>query len=253
MGHRSLFAVTTILSLAVTGLPFAAGPAKAGDDHRRSAQISSSSSSDQRYLRDGGAVRISPVQQRRDRRSDDGALAPYGDSRPVGGIDRLTGDDVLEGLREDNLGTAPDNYVTGEREEFLEDGGSIEPAFGRDNGIRDDGIVVLRGNNTAGHWRHMVVRPVNLTSRGSFGFITSEVGSEPGTRGSYRPTSTRGFRDISSSRSVPSEPKIISVEDQRLDRRPIPASGIETIYAGGAKIIRIAEGYQAEAHPVGDK
>ncbi|ORE98553.1 hypothetical protein [Aurantimonas sp. 22II-16-19i] len=252
MGHRSLFAVTTILSLAVTGLPFAAGPAKAGDDQRRSAQISSSSS-DQPYLRDGGAVRIAPVQQRRDRRNDDDALAPRGDARPVSGIERLTGDDVLEGLREDDLGTAPDIYVTGEREEFLEDGGSIEPAFARGDAIPDNGIVVLRGNNTAGHWRHMVVRPVNLTSRGSFGFITSDVGTEPGNRGSYLPASARGFRDISSTRTLPSEPKIISVEDQRLDRRPMPVSGIETIYTGGAKIIRIAAGYQASANPVGDK
>jgi len=48
----------------------------------------------------------------------------------------------------------------------------------------------------------------------------------------------------------PSEPKIINIEAERLDRRSIGPSGIEVIQNGGAKIIRIAPGYgeSAERH-----
>jgi hypothetical protein len=43
------------------------------------------------------------------------------------------------------------------------------------------------------------------------------------------------------------EPKVIDVASERLDRRPIPPSGIEVINAGGPKIIRIAQDYDRTA------
>ena len=45
--------------------------------------------------------------------------------------------------------------------------------------------------------------------------------------------------------SFPSNPRIIDIEAERLDKRPIGPSGIEVINAGGAKIIRIAPGYSS--------
>lgn len=50
--------------------------------------------------------------------------------------------------------------------------------------------------------------------------------------------------------SFPSEPKIIHIDKERLDRRPIGPSGIEVISAGGAKIIRIAPGYSSTGRRV---
>ena len=41
----------------------------------------------------------------------------------------------------------------------------------------------------------------------------------------------------------PSGPKIIDIETERLDRRPVGGNGIEVISKGGPKIIRIAPGY----------
>ncbi|TFF24909.1 hypothetical protein E3C22_05850 [Jiella endophytica] len=214
-----------------------AGQASAGDSGHH---VSGKAPGDQRYLRDGGAVRIQLP-----RRSREGKDGERGRIQSISGIDRLTGDDTLEDAREDNLGTAPDIYSTGEREEFIEDGGVpvIEHRAG---------ITVLRGN-TSGHWRHVVVEPIDLSERGSFAFIATDVGYEPGNRGSYQRLPTEGFRDSPSYRPLPTGPKIIDVETERLDRRPIPASGIETISSGGAKIIRIARDYQSSAYRVGTR
>lgn len=44
-------------------------------------------------------------------------------------------------------------------------------------------------------------------------------------------------------RAFSSASKIIDVETARLDRRPIGPSGIDIVYSGGSKIIRIAPGY----------
>lgn len=49
----------------------------------------------------------------------------------------------------------------------------------------------------------------------------------------------------------PSGPRIIDVEAERLDRRPVEAGGVSVSYVGGAKIIRIGAGgrQHSEARP----
>ncbi|MBP0618135.1 hypothetical protein [Jiella mangrovi] len=239
MRRYSLFAVTTILAASAVALPFDVIEAAAGDTTYEIAQ-NDPQGSGQRYLRDGGSIRIPASVDRQ--RGDRGESDPAGGQLDgVSGIDRLNGDDILEEAREDNLGTAPDIYSTQEREEFLEDGGSIRPVFEDAPG---GGVTVLRGKNIEGHWRHVVVKPVNLSSHGSFAVITSDVGYEPGNRGSVRHVSSNGPAETLDYRRFSSAPKIIHVENERLDRRPMPSSGIETIYSGGAKIIRLSRGYR---------
>lgn len=240
MARHSLFAVTTILAVAATSMPFTIERAGAEDAGRQYAQ---SDAGQQRYLRDGGAVRLPSERQTREHRGDP---LNTGDVRPVNGIDRLTGGastpDTLQEFDEDNLNTAPDIYSTSEREEFLEDGGSIDSSVTDRGGapvVYRGGIRTLRGP-AAGHWRHVVVQPVNISNRGSVSFLTSDVGYERGNRGSYRP----GLNARTGSVRTLSGPKIIDVEAERLDRRPMPTSGIETIWTGGAKIIRIAKDYR---------
>ena len=48
---------------------------------------------------------------------------------------------------------------------------------------------------------------------------------------------------IAATPRFPSGPKIIDIETERLDRRPVGGKGIEVISNGGPKIIRIAPGY----------
>lgn len=246
MARHSLFAVTTILAVAAASVPFTIDRAGAEDAGRTIAQKAGGSD---RYLRDSGAVRL-PSERRSDGRR--GGEANTGDSqaRRVNGIDRLTGsansNDALQEFDEDNLNTAPDIYSTSEREEFLEDGGSISSSpFNGDgpSAVSRGGIRPLRGP-AAGHWRHVVVQPVDISTRGSVSFLTADVGYERGNRGSYQYQAGRGEMSGGSVQALPSTPKIIDVETARLDRRPMPSSGIETIWSGGAKIIRIAKDYR---------
>jgi hypothetical protein len=60
----------------------------------------------------------------------------------------------------------------------------------------------------------------------------------------------RGGYSAAEPASFPSEPKIIHIDKERLDRRPIGPSGIEVISTGGAKIIRIAPGYSSAGRRV---
>lgn len=239
MARQSLFAVTTILAVAATSMPFTIERAGAEDAGRQYAQ---SDAGQQRYLRDGGAVRL-PSERRSGEHRGDPLRAD--EARRVNGIDRLTGGastpETLQEFDEDNLNTAPDVYSTSEREEFLEDGGSIGSSvtYRGAPAVYRGGMRQLRGP-AEGHWRHVVVQPANISSRDSVSFLTSDVGYERGNRGSYRP----GLNARTGSVRTLSGPKIIDVEAERIDRRPMPTSGIETIWHGGAKIIRIAKDYR---------
>ncbi len=240
MARHSLFAVTTILAVAATSVPLTIDRADAEDAARHVVQNDTGAD---RYRRDGGAVRLPSERRLREHRD--------GDARRLNGIDRLTGGsrapEALQEFNEDNLNTAPDIYTTSEQEEFLEDGGSIESS-GIYPGIAPvvyrGGIRTLRGP-AAGHWRHVVVEPVNIGNRGSVSLLTSDVGYERGRRGVYRDGHNGRTGSVA---TLPSGPKIIDVETERLDRRPMPPSGIETIWRGGAKIIRIARDYRRGDH-----
>ena len=237
MARTSLMAITTILSLTITSMPAMIGQAEA--------EGQSSSSADQRFLRDGGAVRLPTARQpvERQRRGD---VRPDGELHPASGIDQLSGGSVLEDAREDNLNTSPDIYSTDEEEEFFEDGGTVSISSEQPR----IGYTTLQGANTSGHWRHVVVQPVNLSHRGSFSFITSDVGTEPGNRGSTLSLTSELSGYTSSVQRLGTQPKIINVQRERLDRRPMPSSGIETIYTGGSKIIRISASYRNTAYDV---
>lgn len=143
--------------------------------------------------------------------------------------------DELEELGEDDGGvrTAPDIYVTNEREEFLEDGGSIsrKPNFD---------VLTVRGRSRG--WRPAEQRRVVRHRRGSFITLTSGRVDRHSLRARAPSWQSRyGFG------AVPTGPRIIDVERERLDRQPIPASGIAIIETGGSKIIRINPGYNRHA------
>ncbi|MCE7026500.1 hypothetical protein [Jiella avicenniae] len=249
MARQSLFAATTILAVATVCMPLHAGPAEAEDAPRHHMR---NDTGQERYRRDGGAVRL-PAENRAGGRheGDRGhVFRANGDAGRINGIDRLTGSasapDTLQEFNEDNLNTAPDIYSTSEREEFLEDGGSISASTFRVDAapiVYRGGLRPLRGP-AAGHWRHVVVQPTNISDRGSVSFLTSDVGYERGNRGAFRRLSGGSVGAVGGIRASSSAPKIIDVEAARLDRRRMPPSGIDTIWTGGAKIIRIAKDYR---------
>ncbi|MBO0904543.1 hypothetical protein [Jiella sonneratiae] len=230
MLRHKLLAATTALTFAAAALPGLATDAAAGERGRPS-ERHLRDAGDQGYRRDAGAVRAQI-----DNRHGGGFTTPERGQ----GFDPLSDGGVLDDAREDNLNTAPDVYSTGGREEFLEDGGSISSPI-----VYRDGIRVLRGP-AEGHWRHVVVEPVNLSRRGSVTFIASDVGAEAGNRRFRREAAAEGAVGIPAALTA-AGPKIIDVAAERLDRRALPPSGIETVWSGGAKIIRIGKDYRRGA------
>lgn len=130
--------------------------------------------------------------------------------------------------------TEPDIYVTDEREEFLEDGGGISAP---DRTLRT--LKFRRPDRDRG-WRDPSPSRSTYRTSGSFTVVYSDLGDRRHLP-AYPVSLNPGFAGLAEG------PKVIDVASARLDRRPIPASGIEVIHAGGSKIIRIAEGYDRTA------
>lgn len=180
----------------------------------RTAQIIDFSAQGEEFLEDGGGIRTAPDVYSTNEREE--FLEDGG------------------GIR-----TAPDIYSTNEREEFLEDGGSIKlkPNFD---------VLTVRGRNRA--WRVVERRGVSTRSQGSFTMISSgssDRRAQPSRASAWK--SHYGFG------TVPNGPRIIDVARERLDRQPIPASGIAIIQTGGSKIIRIAPNYDRHAAAGSDR
>ena len=103
--------------------------------------------------------------------------------------------------------------------------------------------VVADGNARRG-WRDMQTPGVRRQDEGSYTLIVSDAGDRGSggvISGAYAPTLPAFGYDGRG-------PKIIDVASERLDRRPMPSSGIDTISLGGPKIIRIAPGYRRSEH-----
>ncbi|MBB4002379.1 BA14K family protein [Aurantimonas endophytica] len=141
-------------------------------------------------------------------------------------------DDFLDGGG--GISTDPDVYFTDEREEFLEDGGGIS---GPDRKLRT--LKFRRPARDRGWHDPLPARFTHRTS-GSFTVVYSDLGDRR-----HLPTLpvSLDFGPV----GLAEGPKVIDVASESLDRRPIPASGIEVIHAGGAKIIRIAQDYDRTA------
>ena len=103
--------------------------------------------------------------------------------------------------------------------------------------------VVADGSAGRG-WRDVQAPDVRMEDNGSLTLIVSDAGDR-GSGGTisaaYAPTLPAFGYDGGG-------PKIIDVASERLDRRPMPSSGIDTISLGGPKIIRIAAGYRRSEH-----
>lgn len=143
--------------------------------------------------------------------------------------------DEREEFLEDGGGirTAPDIYSTNEREEFLEDGGSIKlkPNFD---------VLTVRGRHRA--WRVVEPQGVSTRSQGSFTMMSTGASGHRAV-----PSRASAWKRQYGFDAVPNGPRIIDVARERLDRRPLPASGIDIIETGGSKIIRIAPNYDRHA------
>ncbi|MBO0664386.1 hypothetical protein LQ948_17575 [Jiella sp. MQZ9-1] len=230
MARFGLFALTTFGAIAFAG--GALTPHADAQPSSRTAASGHEITGQERFLRDGGSVRLTPEASRRGSHGRKIPISDPGD-RGISGIDQLSGGGALEDYREDNLGTTPDMGSTNEREDFVEDGGTMPPAI-----VKRNGVEIIRETNIA-QLRHVIVKPARISERGSFAFITADVDDHEGD------TSFAGSADglgVTISRPL-SQPKIIDVARERLDRRQIPPEGIEIIWHGGAKIIRIAHGY----------
>lgn len=176
-----------------------------------------------------------------------------------------------------SIGIEGSRHSGGGPDEFLEDGGSIS-ASGERHGrerefLQDGGSITSSGDVRRTHGYRDMERPQTFLKQG--GSIVTVYDAVP-RRGDDRPaiydqgqrTSPSdgvafrgddgydgGYDSGSGSYSVASiglspAPRIIDVESARLDRRPIGPGGIDVIYAGGAKIIRIAPGYSRQAASV---
>ncbi|MCQ0989480.1 hypothetical protein [Jiella marina] len=220
-----MLAATTALGVFGLANPFLAGPTAAQDSGD---PISGS----EEFLRDGGSIRLTPEIARP--RDDGEFLEDGGEIRS--GIDRLNG---VVPVDEDAVGTDPDIYSDGGREEFLEDGGSITVT-------PTPRPVFLRERSAKRHWRHDKPAPARWRDHGSITYVTVDFDDDDG-RSSFQSLPTKRGLDNASSVPLPVEARLIHVESERLDRRPMPASGIEVLWRGGAKIIRIAEGYSYSA------
>lgn len=143
------------------------------------------------------------------------------------GDDNFVDNEFLDG---GGISTDPDVYFTDGREEFLEDGGGISAP---ERNLRT--LKFRRPERDRG-WHNP--RPSRSTYRtnGSFTVVYSDLGDRR-----HLPTLPVS---LNFDAAGPGEgPKIIDVARERLDRRPIPPSGIEVIHTGGSKIIRIAQDY----------
>lgn len=217
-------AAACLLGLALTCLPGTASAQQHLDGGGASPNSQTRSYGDPTngYLDGGGPARRVPT-RRGHHRSQDGFLSD-------GGSVETAPDIVIDGRRDNrfldqggSITVTPDLSFTDEDEEFLEDGGSVRSRpgiviHGRDH--RSEAPYPLR---PLGHSRQ------GFTTDGSFGFVSAGRGR----------VGDRAFL------GSPLPPRAIDVATRRLDRRKMPGSGIETIVAGGAKIIRIVPGYGA--------
>ncbi|MCB8836908.1 BA14K family protein [Aurantimonas sp. VKM B-3413] len=183
---------------------------------------------DEGFLRDGGSVRVQP-------RIGIGVDSGPQDFLEGGGSIREEPDIVLPDRPPRLLGgrgatTRPDIHSTSEDEEFLEDGGS----FGR----VENGQIRIERRGRAQGWHDLPTPRTRAVTRNSF--TVFDVGD--GGSSSFVTVPAATSRVAGTSIAGPSA-RIIDVEHERLDRRPIPASGIDIISRGGPKIIRIASGY----------
>jgi hypothetical protein len=143
--------------------------------------------------------------------------------------------DEREEFLEDGGGiSAPDRYFTDEREKFLEDGGGISAP---DRNLR---TLKFRKPQDVRGWRDLPSRRTSHRTSGSFTVVYSDLGDRR-----HLPILPASVDFGAPGLSY--EPKVIDVASERLDRRPIPPSGIEVINAGGPKIIRIAQDYDRTA------
>ncbi len=174
----------------------------------RTAQIIDFSARGEEFLEDGGGIQTAPD---------------------------IYVTDEREEFLEDGGGirTAPDIYSTNEREEFLEDGGSIkrQPNFD---------VLTVRGRNRG--WRAIEKQGVSARSQGSFTMMSTGASGHRAV-----PSRASAWKRHSGLGAVPKGPRIIDVARERLDRRPMPASGIDIIETGGSKIIRIAPNFDRYA------
>lgn len=212
MQTRNRSAIRTTAA-ALSFLMLASGPASSETSHNsnrdvRTAQIIDFSAQGEEFLENGGGIRTAPD---------------------------IYVTDEREELIEDGGGirTAPDIYSTNEREEFLEDGESIKRKPNFD-------VLTVRGRNRA--WRAVERQGVSTRSQGSFTMISTGSSDRPGL-----PSRASAWKRHDGLGAVPNGPRIIDVARERLDRRPMPASGIDIIETGGAKIIRIAPNYDRHA------
>lgn len=224
MSRNLILAATTAVGFFALPAHFVAVPAAAQDGNPA---ISGS----EEFLRDGGSIRLSPDTGA----SDDAEFLENG-GEIRSGIDRLNGVVVLD---EDAIDTDPDIYSESGREEFLEDGGSITVT-------PTPRPVFLRERSAKRHWRHDKPAPARWRDQGSISYVTVDFDDDDG-RSSFQALPTEGFKESASTAPLPVEARLIDVESERLDKRPMPASGIDVIWRGGAKIIRIAEGYSYKA------
>lgn len=143
-------------------------------------------------------------------------------------FDGYDDDELLGGERGTN--TDPDLYFTDEREEFLEDGGGISTPTQKLRTLKH-----RKAGRDRGWYDPKPARTTHRT-RGSFTVFHSDF-----VDGRYLST-TRASLGFGAP-GLAQGPKIIDVASARLDRKPIPPSGIEVINAGGPKIIRITQDY----------
>ncbi|NDV85623.1 hypothetical protein GTW51_02805 [Aurantimonas aggregata] len=190
--------------------------------------------------------------RQRDRRGDDRFVPPSPLFDEFGGERLGAEDEFLDGGG--GISTEPDVYFTDDREEFLEDGGGISTGpdvyftDDREEFLEDGGGIsapgrtlrTLKFRRRDRGWRDPYPSRSTHRTHGSFTVVYSDLGDRR-----HLPILPASLN--LGAAGLAEGPKIIDVASESLDRRPIPASGIEVIYAGGSKIIRIAQDYDRAA------
>ncbi|EAU41388.1 hypothetical protein FP2506_01435 [Fulvimarina pelagi HTCC2506] len=123
---------------------------------------------------------------------------------------------------------------TSEREEFLEDGGGISSEIR----VSPRGLFRILGKRAQRGWRLSETPRVWTSGEGSVLYVST------GSSSFKSPTNRIRLSEARAGRYANPGPKVIDIEEARLDKRPYPKSGLDIIVTGGgSKIIRIAPGY----------
>ncbi|MEN3793140.1 hypothetical protein [Fulvimarina sp. MAC3] len=205
--------------------------------------VSTSALAQQDFLQDGGGI-TTGYDIGLD--TDDDFLAGGGSISDEDSVTFTSKDE--EFLEDGGSVSAGAQVFTPEREEFLEDGGGItsEITVPTEDVVRYTGIAGQSpssarfvGKPAKRAWRY--VETPGVSTSGGVGSVLY-VSIRPGV---YENRAERArLRDARAGRYANPGPKVINIEEARLDKRPYPKSGVDVIVTGGgSKIIRIAPGY----------